>query len=178
MNGTPNLSAEDLCSRVGKGDDAAFSELYSRYRSQVASALRRTISDTGRVEDLTQEVFLDVWRGAARFDRRQASFSTWLRTIVARRSIDAMRRASVRPVFEAEEKAQPTTEDPTERIALGLTMKRALLAIPDAQRRTLELAFLHDLSYGEIARRTGTPHATVKSRAAAGLRRLEVELAA
>lgn len=139
--------------------------------------MRRSIADAGRAEDLVQEVFLDVWRGAARFDPTRARFATWLRTIVSRRVIDSLRRASVRPELDGGSTVEAIAPDGTGGVIDALALSDALRDLPDTQRRTLVLAFVFDLSYGEIGRRTGTPLGTIKSRAAAGLRALREPLA-
>jgi RNA polymerase sigma-70 factor (ECF subfamily) len=158
--------------RVAEGDDAAFAELYGRHATSVRAFVRRRVADPERAEELAQEVFLDAWRGAHRYDAAVAPVLAWLRTIAARRSVDWLRRAGVRPPLAEHEGPDPVEGDRVARVDERLDMLDALRTLPMPQRETLALAFYGDLTYPEIAERTATPLGTVKSRALLGMRRL------
>jgi RNA polymerase sigma-70 factor (ECF subfamily) len=174
----PSTPDEQLCRRAVAGDARAFEELYRRHRDLVRSVARRHTYDAGRVDDLIQETFAEAWRALATFDPRRSSLRTWLAMIASRRCIDALRRAAVRPMLDdpalATEPAQP---DPSEGIALRLTLERALARLSAVQRSTLRMAYGEGKSYREIAEETGVPTGTVKSRGRAALDQLAVVLA-
>ncbi len=163
---------EVLVSRVAGGDEHAFAELYRRHMPSIRAFARRRTNDPGRAEELAQEIFLDAWRSAGRFDPRIAPVPAWLRTIAARRAVDWTRRAAARPPL-AQYEAGETAVDPADAHSVRhLDLVAALRELPPAQRETLVLAFFGDLSYPEIAEETSTPLGTVKSRALLGMRRL------
>jgi RNA polymerase sigma factor (sigma-70 family) len=174
----PTTPDDQLCRRAVAGDARAFEELYRRHRDLVRSVARRHTYDSGRVEDLIQETFAEAWRALPTFDPNRSSVRTWLSMIASRRCIDALRRASVRPVLDdpalAAEPAQP---DPTDGIALRLTLERALTRLSTVQRTTLRMAYGDGKSYREIAEETGVPTGTVKSRGRAALDQLAAVLA-
>ena len=161
-----------LVRRVADGDETAFAVLYGRHAGSVRAFVRRKVADPERVEELAQEVFLDAWRGAARYDHRVAPVGAWLRTIAARRAVDWLRRASVRPALAEYEGREPSVADRSDRVDARLDMLESMRGLPESQRVTLALAFYGDLTYPEIAEQTATPLGTVKSRALLGMRRL------
>jgi RNA polymerase sigma-70 factor (ECF subfamily) len=163
-----------LVRRVADGDEVAFAVLYGRHAGAVRAFVRRRVPDRDRADELAQEVFLDAWRGAQRYDAGVAPVAAWLRTIAARRSVDWLRRSSVRPPLGEHPGRERSEGDRSDRVEARLDMMDALRALPDAQRETLALAFYGDLTYPEIAERTDTPLGTVKSRALLGMRRLAV----
>src|SRR3954467_1549067 len=128
------LSDEQLCRRVGEGDGTALAALHARHAGLVRTLARRRLRDTGRVDDLVQEIFLDVWRGAARFDPDKARFTTWLRTIAARRRPAAARRAAAPPPLAA--CSAPEQETPADAHAAlqSINATRALAELPTPQR--------------------------------------------
>src|SRR3954471_1911101 len=81
-----------LMGRVARGDASAFEALYDELSSSVFGLARRVVRDPARAEDVTQEVFLEVWRQAARFDSTLGKAKTWVMTIAHRRAVDAVRR--------------------------------------------------------------------------------------
>jgi RNA polymerase sigma-70 factor (ECF subfamily) len=171
---TPLARATDvaLVRRVADGDEAAFAELYARHVASVRSFVRQRIADPERAEELAQEVFLDAWRGAHRYDAALAPVVAWLRTIAVRRSVDWLRRSGARPLLAAHDGREQAEADRVGRVDARLDMLDALRTLPKPQRETLTLAFYLDLTYPEIAERTATPLGTVKSRALLGMRRL------
>jgi RNA polymerase sigma-70 factor (ECF subfamily) len=169
---TATETDEALVARVAAGDEDAFAELYRRHMPGIRAFTRRRTGDAGRAEELAQEIFLDVWRSARRFDPHVAPVPAWLRTIAARRAVDWARRSAARPPLAQFEGGETTVEAwDTDRVR-RLDVKEALRELPDAQRETLVMAFYGDLSYPEIAEETGTPLGTIKSRALLGMRRL------
>ncbi len=178
MPGYPaSITDEQLCRRAAGGDGRAFEELYRRHRDLVRGVVRRHIYDTGRVDDLIQETFAEAWRAVATFDGSRSSVRTWLAMIASRRCIDAMRRASVRPVLDDLALAdEPAVADPGDGIALRLTLERALGRLGAPQRTTLRLVYGEGRSYREVAELLGIPVGTAKSRGRAALDQLAVAL--
>jgi RNA polymerase sigma-70 factor (ECF subfamily) len=172
MAGPPDPDAV-LIGRVARGDDGAFSTLYRRHAPVVRLIAYRGLGDAGAADDVVQEVFVDAWRHAAAFDPARASFATWLRTIAARRVIDARRRAAARPRLAVPTAAsEPRVPDATGAVLDRLVVDGAFDVLSDDQRRLLRLAFWGGLTYAEIGERTATPLGTIKSRARSGMARL------
>ena len=166
---------EVLIRRVAEsGDGRALSELYDRYGGLVHGAGVKYLGDRGLAEDLVQDVFLAVWRGAAGFDPDKASFSTWIHRITRNRATDLARRkrARVRTVAPTRDDAlhEPEEGDAAEEISRGFEVVGVLSALSPAHREVLVLAYFGGLSQREISARTSTPLGTIKSRTTAALR--------
>jgi RNA polymerase sigma-70 factor (ECF subfamily) len=172
--GMNDVSDEVLVRRVAQsGDERALSELYDRYAGLVYGAGVRYLGDRALAEDLVQEVFTAVWRGAASFDPSRASFATWVYRITRNRATDQIRRrrARVRTVG-GEARPEPGEEDPAGELSRSFDVASALSRLSPPHREVLILAYFHGLSQSEISRRTSTPLGTVKSRTTAALRAL------
>jgi RNA polymerase sigma-70 factor (ECF subfamily) len=169
-----DVSDEVLVRRVAQsGDERALSELYDRYAGLIYGAGVRYLGDRALAEDLVQEVFTAVWRGAASFDPSRASFATWVYRITRNRATDLIRRrrARVRTVG-GEAHPEPGEEDPVGELSQSFDVASALSRLSPSHREVLILAYFHGLSQSEISRRTSTPLGTVKSRTSAALRAL------
>ena len=171
MNDVPD---EALVRRVAQsGDERALSELYDRYAGVIYGAGVRYLGDRTLAEDLVQDVFTAVWRGAAGFDPARASFATWMYRITRNRATDLIRRrrARVRTVGGASH-PEPREEDPTGELSRSFDVASALSRLSPTHREVLVLAYFRGLSQSEISRQTNTPLGTVKSRTTAALRAL------
>jgi len=181
---SPNLSDEALLAGLVDGRLDALDTFYERYRSMAYGIARRITADEALAEDVVQEAFLGVWRGAANYVAGRGSVKTWLLAIVHHRAVDAVRRrrATVDLPDETEGALTPgqlVAPDVWPDIAARLdeaVVADALGALPDAQRSALELAYFGGLSQTEIAAQTGAPLGTVKSRIRLGLVGLRREL--
>jgi len=181
---SPNLSDEALLAGLVDGRLDALDTFYERYRSMAYGIARRITADEALAEDVVQEAFLGVWRGAANYVAGRGSVKTWLLAIVHHRAVDAVRRrrATVDLPDETEGALTPgplVAPDVWPDIAARLdeaVVADALAALPDAQRSALELAYFGGLSQTEIAAQTGAPLGTVKSRIRLGLVGLRREL--
>jgi RNA polymerase sigma-70 factor (ECF subfamily) len=168
-----DLRDEELVRRVADGDDRALSELYDRYSRPVYATGIRLLADAALAEDLVQEAFTNVWRGAGTFDSERASFSTWLHRITRNRAIDLERKRRVRPSPTSTDLLTNVPGSPEPEASVnGWDVAQALSRIPARHREVLTLAYFEDLSQKEISRRTGLPLGTVKSRTTAALKRL------
>jgi len=172
--GVKDVADEVLVQRVAQsGDERAISELYDRYARLVYGAGMRYLGDRSLAEDLVQDVFTAVWRGAASFDPARASFATWVFHITRNRATDLIRRrrARVRTVG-GDSPFEPGEGDPTGELSRRFDLASALSRLSPAHREVLTLAYFQGLSQSEISRRMGTPLGTVKSRTTAALRAL------
>jgi len=171
MNGVED---EVLVRRVaGSGDEEALSELYDRYAPLIYGAGVRYLGDRSLAEDLTQDVFMAVWRSAGSFDPSRASFATWIHRITRNRATDLIRRRRARVRTVGEDSApEAGEEDPAGDLSRSFDVASALSRLSPAHRELLTLAYFQGLSQREISDRTGTPLGTVKSRTTAALRAL------
>jgi RNA polymerase sigma-70 factor (ECF subfamily) len=176
-----HLSDEALLSLVASSDDLALSELYDRFGRVAYGLALRILRDEALAQDAVQEAFLAVWRSADRFLAERAKASTWILTLVHRRSVDLVRREDRRrgePLERAAEPAAPsTTEDEA---TLGFErriVQEALAQLTPEQREALELGYYGGLTQTELAERLGQPLGTIKSRMFTGLSRLRDLLA-
>lgn len=168
----------DLIEAIRRRDPAALLALYDRYRGVTFALAYRVLDDGGTAEEVVQDAFLLVWHKVASFDPARGSVRAWLLTILHHRAIDARRRRA-RPW---KQNLQLATVDETVaepdvwgEVALGLERDRvraALAALPEEQRRAIELAYFDGLTHHEIASRTGAPLGTIKGRLRLGLQKL------
>jgi RNA polymerase sigma-70 factor (ECF subfamily) len=178
MTGEPVDDAPALLVRIAAGDRDAFARFYDRFGSLVFTVALRLLRARSEAEDLLQEVFLQAWRQAAAYDPGRGSPEAWLLTITRSRGIDKLRsirrrEERIRPVEEAEgPRDVGVVESGAAQSEAKVTVTPALAALPDAQRRVLELAYFEGLTQSEIATRLGEPLGTVKTRMRTGLERL------
>lgn len=172
-----------LLARIAARDEASLGALYERYSGLTFSLLLRIVRDREVAEELLQETFYHVWRGAATFDAARGPVSSWLVTIARNRGIDELRRRRREPLWaprsEQTQRELLLQSDPQADVAVlgASTTRRAELArvlehLPEAQRKALELVYFEGLSHAEIAARVGEPLGTVKTRIRLGLRKL------
>ncbi|HEV2764528.1 MAG TPA: sigma-70 family RNA polymerase sigma factor [Pyrinomonadaceae bacterium] len=170
-----------LLRAVAGGDERAFAQLYDSYASILFGLLLRILNSRAEAEDVLQEVFLQVWQRAAQFDETRGRPFTWLVTLARSRAIDRLRatgsreRAVDAAAGEAMSDSQAGVVDAVEetfRSEQAATVRRALAAIPEEQRRALLLAYVEGLSQTEIAARLKQPLGTVKTRMRSGLSKL------
>ena len=165
-----------LMIRVADGDSAAFDELYRRHGQRALMLARKLCSSRELAEEVTQEAFISLWRGAHAYRPSAGSVSTWLSSMVRNRAIDAWRRASVRPVeveaFEegpAQLRAATHDEPAAPERAAALSL---IAELPELQKEAVFLAYFGDMTHAEIATHADAPLGTVKGRIRLGLERL------
>lgn len=171
-------NAEPLLPRIAAGDERAVRECVNRYGSLVWSLVRRWSPDAQEAEDAVQDVFIDLWRTASRFDPARATEPGWVAMVTRRRLIDRMRRRQrlpdVEPLSDELDVADERSEDiagSIDRMTRADRARAILRDLPAAQRRMLELSLLEGKTHDEIARETDTPLGTVKSHIRRGLKR-------
>ncbi|MCC6429682.1 MAG: sigma-70 family RNA polymerase sigma factor [Gemmatimonadaceae bacterium] len=163
---------------MAAGDERAVRECVARYGSLVWSLVRRWSPNPQEAEDAVQDVFIDIWRTASRFDASRATEPGWVAMVTRRRLIDRMRRRQRLPELDslpddmdvADERAQDVAHD-MDRAARIDQARAVLRSLPAAQRRMLELSLLEGKTHDEIARETETPLGTVKSHTRRGLKK-------
>jgi RNA polymerase sigma-70 factor, ECF subfamily len=180
------LSDEQLMERLeGPEVEGALARLYDRYGRTVFGVGLKMLGDRSLAEELTQEVFLKVWRSSGTFDPSRGGFSTWLFRVTRSVALDLHRKRArrVRPVPEGDSQIAAVRDNsagPQEIVDeswLSWRVSRALEALDAAHREVIELAYFGGLSQREISRRTGIPVGTVKTRTARAFRSLREELA-
>ena len=168
--------------RVAAGDAPAVTECLQKYRGLVWSVARKLCPNHADAEDAVQEVFVEVWRHAGRFDPQVASEATYVTMIARRRLIDRFRRRSREPVTASipEEIVESTSrhEERAEIEEEAARARRYLQQLRPEQRQVLELSITHGLSQTQIAEATNLPLGTVKTHARRGLLRLRELLGA
>jgi RNA polymerase sigma-70 factor (ECF subfamily) len=179
-----NLADEEVMQLVADGSPRAFELLYDRHGGAAFSLAYRMVGNRVTAEDTTQEAFLSIWRSRLRYDASRGSVRTWVLGIVHNRAVDALRRGSVHdrarePIEGMEERfeAAERTEVEAARREEAAGVRSALDALPDDQRRTIELAYFGGFSHSEIAELLNEPIGTVKGRMRLGLDKLRRRLA-
>jgi RNA polymerase sigma-70 factor (ECF subfamily) len=164
--------ANELMGRVRGGDAAAFEALYDGYHRLVYGLALRVLSDPGLAEDVTQAVFLKIWSSPEAFCA--GNFSSWIARVTRNRAVDVLRTRSAHAESELPD-TLPLDENPEDAIlalADAAAVRNALARLPGDQREAIELGFFGGITHEGIARRTGLPLGTVKTRIRTGLRRL------
>lgn len=169
------LSDADLVRGAAGGDAACIGELFDRHAGRMKSLALRIVRGPEEAEDVVQEIFVQAWRQAERFDARRGSVLAWLSIMVRSRSLDRWRRRTTRretAISEAQALAEKARPDD----ASAWAARGALKDLPEEQREPLELAYWEGLSQTEIAERLGQPLGTIKTRMRSGLRKLREAL--
>jgi RNA polymerase sigma-70 factor (ECF subfamily) len=156
-------SGEQLLAGVARGDHGAFELFYDRMSAAVFGTIRRVVRDPAQSEEVTQEVFLEVWRTAPRFDASRGGASTWVLVMAHRRAIDRVRDTE-RPYDVVADSVTTTLEHEQ--------VKEALDSLTQLQRQAVTLAYYEGRSQAEVAELLGIPLGTVKTRIRDGLIRL------
>ncbi|WP_344240300.1 ECF RNA polymerase sigma factor SigK [Kribbella hippodromi] len=172
------MAVGDLLTRTAAGDTAAFSALYDRIAPAVFGLVRRVLRNPAQSEEVTQEVMLDVWRTATRFDPERGSAHSWILTIAHRRAVDRVRseqasadRTELAGARSTEVDFDQVTDTVTTRLDVE-QVRRCLGHLTDLQRESVTLAYYGGYTYPEIAERLGAKLPTIKARMRDGLIRL------
>ncbi|WP_286175974.1 ECF RNA polymerase sigma factor SigK [Arthrobacter sp. NEB 688] len=168
----------ELLRRSARGDEEAFAALYDATSRRVFGLVLRIVRDHAMSEEVTQEVYLDVWRTSSRFDATKGSALSWLMTIAHRAAVDRVRsseasrrRDDAHSVATREVEFDQTAEAAQTSLE-GQRVRRALATLTEAQRSAVELAYLGGYTHTEVAKLLGVPLGTAKTRIRDGLIRL------
>ena len=175
-----------LLPRIAAGDQSAVPECISRYGTLIWSLARRRLASRQDAEDAVQDVFVDLWRSADRFDPLVAEEITFVAMIARRRVIDTLRRRTGLPQAAVDAAAIADVPDPADDASVGRRLElgdEARLAdehldqLKPEEQRLIRLSVYDDLSHAAIAEHTGLPLGTVKSHIRRGLDSLRLKLA-
>lgn len=162
-----SLSDAELVGRVAGGDRAAIRLLFMRHHVRVYRFAARITGSEAMAEEIANEVFLELWRQAPKFEAR-SEVSTWLLGIARFKALSARRRRSEEPMDEEQAAAVPDDADTPEVTSMkadkAAAMRRMIDALPEEHRTVIDLAYYHGRSVTEIGEILDIPVATVKTR--------------
>jgi RNA polymerase sigma factor (sigma-70 family) len=185
VRGNPYQGLRDgqLVELVARKDAGALEALYERYGRAAYSLARRILTEETLAQDVVQEVFLSLWREAGRFDAGRGTVATYLLSMTHHRAVDVVRREenlrrwrTSDEGLELEPDPKARVEDEAEASERRAEVRAALKDLPDAQREALLLAYFGGYTQREVAALIGVPLGTVKTRMAAGMRKMKAAL--
>ena len=174
----PLLADEDLISLLGDGDAQAFALLYDRHSRAAFSLAYRMMGERQASEDLMQDAFIKIWRGAPSYRAGRGSVRTWILSIVRNQGVDQLRATASRRRTQEKIEASAPRSQPNEafsetwRNSQRAQVREALNTLPQEQLKILELAYFSGYTHVEIANLLGVPLGTVKGRMRRGLKKL------
>ncbi|MEP6843114.1 MAG: sigma-70 family RNA polymerase sigma factor, partial [Pseudolysinimonas sp.] len=175
-------SNEELLQRVATGDKAAFAELYDRTAPRVFGLVKRLLRDHSQSEEVTQEIFLEIWQTATRYDPNKGGSMAWMLTMTHRRAVDRVRASQSsrdRDVrIGIRDHAQPF-DSVAEHVEVSIESERvkgAMMRLTELQRQAVQLAYFGGYSHSEVSSMLSVPIGTVKTRLRDGMIRLRDEL--
>jgi RNA polymerase sigma-70 factor (ECF subfamily) len=162
---------------IGRWNESALGEVYRRHGGAVHALAQRVLGPGGRAQDVTQDVFVDLWKRPERFDPARGSLRAFLVTVAHGRAVDMLRSDTARVAREQRTARETATggydlENQVWDLALADQVKDAVGALPEGERRAIELAYFGGHTYREVATMLGEAEGTVKSRIRRGLRRM------
>jgi len=170
-----STSDETLLGLVAKGDRNAVRLLFVRHNLRIYRFVLRIVGNEMAAEDLVNEVFIEVWRSAHRFEAR-SQVTTWILGIARFKALTALRRRpSERLDEEFAESVQDTADNPemlVQKADRSAVLQACLKQLSNAHREVIDLIYYHEQSVEEVARITGVPENTVKTRAFHARKRL------
>ena len=185
MRGTPYGGLRDgqLVELVAQQDAGALEALYDRYGRAAFSLARRILTEETLAQDVVQEVFLSLWRDARRFDAGRGTVATYLLSMTHHRAVDVVRREENLRRWRTSDEGLELAPDPKARVEDEVEaserrteVRAALKDLPEPQRQALLLAYFGGYTQREVAALVGVPLGTVKTRMAAGMRKMKEAL--
>ena len=175
-----SASDASLAMAVARWQEEALAEIYRRHAGAVFGLAKRLIFDAVLAEEVTQEVFVRLWREPERYDPTRGSLRTFLLSVTHGRAIDILRSEMSRRAREERSRAVAEAGYDLEQEVFDLTtaerVREAVAKLPGIERKAIELAYFGGHSYREVAVIENEPEGTIKSRIRSGLRRMGREL--
>jgi RNA polymerase sigma-70 factor (ECF subfamily) len=179
---TEPATKEELLGRVARGDEVAFGELYDQIDPRVLGLVKRLLVDHAQSEEVTQEIFLEIWQTASRYEATRGGAATWIMTMAHRRAVDRIRasqagrnrdtKIGIRDLDVEYDQVAETVEVRIEHERVEKAMSR----LTQLQRQAVSLAYYGGYSHSEVAALLHVPLGTVKTRLRDGMIRLRDEL--
>lgn len=182
---TPPVSVHELTplmAQVSAGDEQAFARLYDATSRNVFGIVLHVLRDHAQAEEVTQEIYVEAWRLAPRYDTKQGSVPAWLNTIAHRRAVDRVRSSERRTQREQrhfEEGNERVAPDPVEQVVAndeGRRVRAAMEKLSEGQRTAVQLAYFEGKTQREVAEFLQVPLGTVKTRIRDAMQRLRIHL--
>ena len=173
---------DDLLARVATGDQVAFAQLYDNMAPRVLGLVKRLLRDHSQSEEVTQEIFLEIWQNATRYDSSKGGASGWILTMTHRRAVDRVRASQAsrdRDVKIGIRDYESDYDNVSETVQVRIEHERvekAMSRLTELQRQAVTLAYYGGLSHSEVAEKLSVPIGTVKTRLRDGMIRLRDEL--
>lgn len=177
-----NAELAAVLERVASGDQLAFGELYDLTAARIFGLVRRLLVDHAQSEEVTQEVFLEIWQTAPRFDSERGAAMSWMMTMAHRRAVDRIRASQAGRDRDQRIGRRDITvdyDDVAETVEITIEherVARAMTRLTELQREAVSLAYYAGLSHSELANYLDVPIGTVKTRLRDGMIRLRDEL--
>jgi RNA polymerase sigma-70 factor, ECF subfamily len=171
-----HVELDELLVAAGRGDHRAYAQVYDALAGSVFGLAKRIVRDPARAEEITQEVFVTVWRFATRFDPARGSAKTWVMTLTHRRTVDVVRSAEAASQREMRASMHETpfdtvAEQATTRVE-GEQVRQCLDSLTEMQREAVTLSYYGGYTYPEVSALLGVNRSTLKTRIRDGLVRL------
>ena len=174
----------ELLRQIAAGDSTSFAEFYDRHSTLMFSVACRILHDTSEAQDVLQEVFVQIWEKAAKFDPKLGKASSWAAILVRNKAVDriraSQRRTRLAEETGAEQAAAANVDDTANEAVYGHEkanlIHTAIIDLPVEQRQAIELAYFSGLTQDEISKKLNQPLGTIKARIRRGLLKLRDQL--
>lgn len=176
MSQPPRLEDNTLIQRISDGDSHALQLLYERYSSAVYGIAMQVLHERSLAEEATQDTFMKIWRGTARWQTGRGAMSSWLLTVARYTAIDRLRQEQRRTAESLDDVPEPPSDigvPERDFFQDGRILRGLLTHIPPEQAQVVELAFFQGMTHRELATHLDLPLGTVKTRVRLALQKLK-----